>query len=48
LYFLGLQWLSKMNSSPLSGVGEDAAVLADHIVNRELSSPVELVALAAR
>jgi putative flavoprotein involved in K+ transport len=31
LYFLGLQWLSKMNSSFLSGVGDDAAVLADHI-----------------
>ena len=24
LYFLGLQWLSKMNSSFLSGVGDDA------------------------
>ena len=32
LYFLGLQWLSKMNSSFLSGVGDDAAVLADHIL----------------
>jgi putative flavoprotein involved in K+ transport len=32
LYFLGLPWLSKMNSSFLSGVGDDAAVLADHIV----------------
>jgi len=31
LYFLGLQWLSKMKSSFLSGVGDDAAVLADHI-----------------
>ena len=31
LYFLGLQWLSKLNSSFLSGVGDDAAVLADHI-----------------
>jgi putative flavoprotein involved in K+ transport len=31
LYFLGLQWLSKMNSSFLSGVGDDAARLADHI-----------------
>jgi len=31
LYFLGLPWLSKMNSSFLSGVGEDAAQLADHI-----------------
>lgn len=34
LYFLGLQWLSKMNSSFLSGVGDDAAVLADHILER--------------
>jgi putative flavoprotein involved in K+ transport len=31
LYFLGLQWLSKMSSSFLSGVGDDAAVLAEHI-----------------
>jgi len=34
LYFLGLQWLSKMKSSFLSGVGDDAAVLADHIAAR--------------
>jgi putative flavoprotein involved in K+ transport len=34
LYFLGLQWLSKLNSSLLSGVGEDAADLADHIAVR--------------
>jgi putative flavoprotein involved in K+ transport len=34
LYFLGLQWLSKMNSSFLSGVGDDAAVLAEHIAAR--------------
>jgi putative flavoprotein involved in K+ transport len=34
LYFLGLQWLTKMNSSFLSGVGDDAAVLADHIASR--------------
>jgi len=31
LYFLGLPWLSKMNSSFLNGVGDDAARLADHI-----------------
>jgi putative flavoprotein involved in K+ transport len=31
LYFLGLQWLSRMKSSFLSGVGDDAASLADHI-----------------
>jgi putative flavoprotein involved in K+ transport len=31
LYFLGLQWLSRLNSSILSGVGDDAADLADHI-----------------
>jgi putative flavoprotein involved in K+ transport len=34
IYFIGLQWLSKMNSSFLSGVGDDAARLADHIVER--------------
>jgi putative flavoprotein involved in K+ transport len=34
LYFLGLQWLSKMSSSFLSGVGDDAADLADHIAAR--------------
>jgi putative flavoprotein involved in K+ transport len=33
-YFLGLQWLAKLNSSLLSGVGDDAAVLADHIAAR--------------
>jgi putative flavoprotein involved in K+ transport len=31
LYFLGLQWLSKMNSSFMAGVGEDAAYLANRI-----------------
>jgi putative flavoprotein involved in K+ transport len=34
LYFLGLQWLSKMNSSFLAGIGDDAARLADHIAAR--------------
>jgi putative flavoprotein involved in K+ transport len=34
LYFLGLQWLSGMSSSFLSGVCDDAAVLADHIAAR--------------
>jgi putative flavoprotein involved in K+ transport len=34
LYFLGLQWLAKMSSAFLSGVGDDAAVLADHIAGR--------------
>jgi putative flavoprotein involved in K+ transport len=34
MYFLDLQWLSKMNSSFLSGVGDDAARLADHIAAR--------------
>jgi putative flavoprotein involved in K+ transport len=34
MYFLGLQWLSKLNSSLLSGVGEDAADLAGHIAAR--------------
>jgi putative flavoprotein involved in K+ transport len=36
LYFLGLQWLSRMNSSFLSGVGEDATLLADHIAARSV------------
>ena len=34
LSFLGLQWLSKMSSSFLSGVSDDASVLADHIAVR--------------
>jgi putative flavoprotein involved in K+ transport len=34
LYFLGLQWLSKLKSSFMSGVGDDAADLADHIAAR--------------
>jgi len=34
LYFIGLQWLSRMNSSFLSGVGDDAARLAEHIAAR--------------
>lgn len=34
LYFLGLQWLSRMSSSFLSGVGDDAAALAEHIAAR--------------
>jgi putative flavoprotein involved in K+ transport len=34
MYFLGLQWLAKLNSSLLSGVGDDAAVLAGHIAAR--------------
>ena len=38
LYFLGLQWLSRMNSSFLSGVGDDAAKLADHIARLPLTS----------
>ena len=37
LYFIGLQWLSKMNSSFLAGVGDDAARLADHIARRASS-----------
>jgi putative flavoprotein involved in K+ transport len=34
LYFLGLQWMSKMSSSFMSGVGDDAADLAGHIAAR--------------
>jgi len=37
LYFLGLQWLSKLTSSFLSGVGDDAARLADHIAARKMT-----------
>lgn len=39
LYFLGLQWLSRMKSSFLSGVGCDAAVLAEHIAARRQENP---------
>jgi putative flavoprotein involved in K+ transport len=31
LYFLGLPWLSRMSSSFLSGVADDAARLADRM-----------------
>ncbi|TMJ30908.1 MAG: FAD-dependent oxidoreductase [Alphaproteobacteria bacterium] len=34
LYFIGLQWLSRMNSSFLAGVGQDADRLAQHIAAR--------------
>lgn len=34
LYFIGLQWLSRMNSSFLSGIGQDAARLAQDIADR--------------
>ena len=34
LYFLGLLWLSGPSSSFLSGVGDDASRLADHLVAR--------------
>jgi putative flavoprotein involved in K+ transport len=34
LYFLGLSWMSNLNSAFLSGVGDDAAALADHIAAR--------------
>jgi putative flavoprotein involved in K+ transport len=34
IYFLGLPWLSRMSSSFLSGVGNDAARLADIILSR--------------
>ena len=38
IYFLGLPWLSKMNSSFLSGVGDDAARLADIFSARRAAS----------
>src|SRR6516164_4030567 len=34
VYFLGLPWLSQMSSSFLSGVGDDAARIAEHIHRR--------------
>lgn len=34
MYFLGLRWLTSFKSSLLSGIGEDAARLADHIAAR--------------
>jgi len=34
LYFLGLEWLTRKTSARLVGVGEDAALLADHIAAR--------------
>ncbi len=37
LYFLGLPFLSKMSSSFLFGVGDDADRLADHIVTNLVS-----------
>jgi putative flavoprotein involved in K+ transport len=40
IYFLGLPWLSKMNSSFLSGVGEDAARIAEHIHQRKAATAV--------
>ncbi|MEJ0078611.1 MAG: NAD(P)-binding domain-containing protein [Alphaproteobacteria bacterium] len=44
LYFLGLQWLSRMNSSFLSGVGEDAAFLAGHISMRQKANSLGVTA----
>ncbi|MEO6783203.1 MAG: NAD(P)-binding domain-containing protein [Bradyrhizobium sp.] len=44
LYFLGLPWLSNMNSSFLSGVGDDAARVADHIVKRVVPAAASLTA----
>jgi putative flavoprotein involved in K+ transport len=44
LYFLGLQWLSRMNSSFLSGVGDDAAFLADHISMRQKANSLGVTA----
>ena len=38
VYFLGLPWLSKMKSSFLSGVGEDAARIAEHIHQRSAAA----------
>ena len=45
LYFLGLQWLSRLKSSFLSGVGDDAAYLADHMPPRGADFESSLPAL---
>jgi putative flavoprotein involved in K+ transport len=37
VYFLGLPWLSQLNSSFLSGVGDDAVRIAEHISQRSVS-----------
>jgi hypothetical protein len=46
VYFLGLPWLSKMNSSFLSRVGDDAARIADCIERaadqRSMATSIEL------
>jgi putative flavoprotein involved in K+ transport len=47
LYFLGLPWLSKMNSSFLAGVGDDAARLADHIAAHRPCAPDYLATATA-
>jgi putative flavoprotein involved in K+ transport len=44
LYFIGLQWLSRMNSSFLSGVGDDAAFLADHVSIRQKANSLGVTA----
>jgi putative flavoprotein involved in K+ transport len=36
IYFLGLAWLSKLKSSLMAGVGEDAAYIAEDISNRRI------------
>jgi putative flavoprotein involved in K+ transport len=36
IYFLGLPWLSKLKSSLMAGVGEDATYIADHISTRRV------------
>jgi putative flavoprotein involved in K+ transport len=41
LYFLGLPWLHTWGSGRLSGVGRDAAYLADHIATR-IAAPAAL------
>ena len=45
LYFLGLPWLSTLTSSFLSGVGDDAATLAQHIARNSSSSLVTALAI---
>ena len=34
MYFLGLRWLSNFRSSLLSGIGDDAVRIANHVAGR--------------
>ncbi|HZB93535.1 MAG TPA: MSMEG_0569 family flavin-dependent oxidoreductase [Stellaceae bacterium] len=47
LYFLGLQWLHSWGSGRFSGIGRDAAYLADRIAERALGASAALDAVQA-